>query len=213
MIRQSAAALSVFLMQVSMAFAETAAHGETEAELVHDAMHETAPSGGLPQFDPTWFPSQIFWLAVAFAFLYLFFSRKTLPEISGVIENRRTHIQSDLELADKLTKEAEDVQEAYEESLTSAREQASGALAEADESMKAKAAQVYEDFRKRSETEIRKTEQKLEEAKTVALSEMTNIAAEVVGEAVEKITGMKADNARAKAAVEALNATKEKKAA
>ncbi len=199
MLRQTLIVFGALTLQASTAFAATDAH--------------EASSGGLPQFDPTWFASQVFWLAIAFAFLYFFFARKTLPDISGVIENRRTHIESDLELADKLTKEAEDVQEAYEQSLSSAREQASNALIQADEEMKARAAQAYEDFRKRSETEIRKTEEKLEEAKSGALNEMTNIAADVVGQAVEKIIGTKTDTARAKSAVEALSATNQKKAA
>ncbi len=177
------------------------------------AEDKAAASGGLPQFDPTWFPSQLFWLAIAFGVMYLFFSRKTLPEISSVIDNRRNHIQSDLELADKLTKEAESVQEAYEGSLQSAREEASQVIVKTEESMKEKAAQSFESFRKKSESDIQATETRLEKAKTEALSDMTDIAAQVTSQAVEKITGQKTDEARAKSAIDALTSPKQKKAA
>ena len=69
----------------TQAWAE-AGHGETADPHAADATMadyeghgaEHASSGGLPQFDPAWFPSQLFWLAVTFALLYVIFAKKTL---------------------------------------------------------------------------------------------------------------------------------------
>lgn len=202
----------VNLAFVPLAFAQTAEHGEHGAVETqgHDA---AASSGGLPQFDPTWFPSQIFWLAVSFFVLYLFFSKKTLPEISSVIENRRNHIRSDLDMAEKLTEEAESVQAAYENGLQSARDTAAQAVADVDSAMKAKGADEYEEFRKRSETEILAAEERIKAAKNAAMDEMNTIAAEVASVAVKKIIGADMDVKQAKAVVESLGAATKSKAA
>ena len=132
-----------FLSTPSLALAAGDAHGAAEAS-----------KGGLPQFDPTWFASQVFWLAVSFATLYFIFAKKTLPDISGVIENRKNHIQSDLETAEKLTAEADSVHDAYQQNLTKAQDDAAQAIHKMENDMKAKSAQAADDFRARSETEL-----------------------------------------------------------
>ena len=55
---------------------------------------EAHGSGGLPQFDPTWWPSQLLWLALTFAVLYFVFSRSTLPRLGGILETRALRIES-----------------------------------------------------------------------------------------------------------------------
>ena len=90
---------------------------------VGDATHEA--SAGLPQLDPTWFASQIFWLLIVFGALYFIFSRSILPALSTTLENRHEHIQSDLDTAERLKEEAETVQSNYEAVLVDARAKAS----------------------------------------------------------------------------------------
>jgi F-type H+-transporting ATPase subunit b len=197
-----AAHILVQLAFVPLAFAETA---EVVTSAAGEHGHEAAASsGGLPQFDPTWFPSQIFWLAVAFFVLYLFFSKKTLPEISSVIENRRNHIRSDLDMAEKLTEDAEKVQAAYENGLQSARDTASQAVQDVETLMKTKGASEYEAFRKRSESEIVAAENRIAVAKSAAMDDMNTIAAEVAAVAVKKIIGTNTDVQKAKSIVESL---------
>ena len=47
----------------------------------------------MPQFDPAFFPTQIFWLAVSFLALYYIMVRHALPRVSEVLETRRSHIE------------------------------------------------------------------------------------------------------------------------
>lgn len=195
-----AASFFALMAFIPLAFAEPADSADAGAH-GHDA---AASSGGLPQFDPTWFPSQLFWLAVTFFVLYLFFSKKTLPEISSVIENRRNHIRSDLDMAEKLTADAEAVQAAYENGLQSARDQAHQAVTDVETTMKAKGAAEYEAFRKRSEAAIDAAEKRIEGAKADAMDDMNTIAAEVAAEAVKKIIGTNMDVQKAKSIVESL---------
>lgn len=171
----------------------------------HGAEHaEHASKGGLPQFEPEWFASQVFWLVIAFAIMYLFFSKKTLPEISGVIENRKNHIQSNLESAEKLTAEADSVHDAYQENLTKSQAKAAQEIQKAENKMKDKAAQSMDAFRQKSETALSDAETRIEQAKQTAMSDMNVIATEAASVAVEKIIGT-TDQNKVKAIVEGMN--------
>ncbi|MEM9469246.1 MAG: hypothetical protein AAF988_03700 [Pseudomonadota bacterium] len=161
--------------------------------------------GGLPQFDPTWFASQVFWLAIAFAVLYIFFAKKTLPDISAVIENRKNHIQSDLEMAEKLAAKADTVQESYNTSLVKAQDKAAKEISKVEDSMKAEAEKAAEEFRLKSDKEIQKAEANIIKAQDKAMDDMNDIAAEITSIAVAKITGTKEDIKTAKSVVNSLS--------
>jgi F-type H+-transporting ATPase subunit b len=166
---------------------------------------EQSGGGGLPQFDPTWFASQAFWLLVFFAFLYVFFARKTLPEIGGVIGDRQAKIKSDLDQAEQLSKSAESIRQTYETGLDQARAKAAKAVAEVETSMSKKLASQSEQFRVRAEKQTRDAEAIISAAKQKALGDMSGIAAEVASEAVKKIIGVGTDVNQAKAIVQSLS--------
>jgi F-type H+-transporting ATPase subunit b len=79
-----------------------------------------------PPFDPRTFPSQLFWLALSFGALYFMMSRIALPRIGEVIEERRDHIQRDLDEAARLKSETDAALKSYEQSLADARVKAQG---------------------------------------------------------------------------------------
>lgn len=182
------------------------ARAATEAAGEHEG-------GGLPQLDASTFPSQLFWLAITFAILYLIFSRKSLPEISGVIENRKSHVESDLETAEKLKGEAEKAQHTYEASLQKARADAAGAMADVQEKIKAKSEEQVEAFRATSDKQVKALEKSLKTAKESAMDDMNTVAAEIASEAAKKIVGINADPEHAKTVVESLNGGANAKAA
>jgi F-type H+-transporting ATPase subunit b len=148
---------------------------------------------GLPQLDFTTYTPQLFWMFAFFTLLYIVFAKKTLPEISGVIENRKNHIQSDLETAEKLTAEADAVHDAYQENLAKAQSDAMGAIKSVEDESKAQANQAMEDFRQKSEATILATEKTIDESKQTAMNDMNQIVIDTAAQAVEKIIGMKAD--------------------
>lgn len=99
------------------------------------AAGETSP--GLPQLDPTYFPSQLFWLAISFGLLYWAVSSLFLPKLGGVIEERRDRIEDDYDRAAELRRQAEDAQKAYEKALADAKARASSIAAETREKIDA----------------------------------------------------------------------------
>ena len=90
-------------------WAQSADPQDVEASSENADAHEQS-SAGLPQLDPKWYPSQLFWLFLTYGVLYFAFSRNVLPGLSGIIENRRDHIKNDLDQAEKLRAPAEKVQ-------------------------------------------------------------------------------------------------------
>lgn len=152
--------------------------------------HGEEASKGLPQFDPTWFPSQVFWLLVMYAVLYIVFARKTLPALSGVIDNRNNLIESEMEEAERLTTEATTVQEEYEGNLTTARQKATETTLDVEQAIRDKATQVQNDFRARAEKEMAKLEKTLNKAKQDTMDELETIVADLTAESVKKLAGV-----------------------
>ena len=165
--------------------------------------HES--TGGLPQLDPSTYPSQIFWLFLVFAFLYVFFARKSLPEISETIENRAERIRNDLDSAAKLKDEVASVQATYEESLSKARKDASELFQQIENDIKIQSEKNTKEFQERASEEMAKLEKNIDKARKSAMEDMSNVAAEVATEAAEKIIGVRADESSAKAVVKSLN--------
>lgn len=178
------------------------AHGkaeETHAEVGHeDTGFSCAP--GLPQMCIDTFPSQIFWLVVTFAALYVAMSRITLPKISRVIEERRDRIADDLGKAEDLRGQSEEAIADYEQALADARSKAHVLAQETRDRLNAE-----EDERKAElEAELAKkldaAEAQISETKDAALSSIREVAADTAAAVVEHILGETgSDDAIAKA--------------
>lgn len=177
----------------------------TSAPVAAAEEHHAEASAGLPQFDPTWWPSQIFWLALCFAFLYIVFSRKTLPQIGSILEARRTHIENDMRMAEELSAKAEKVKADYEQALKKSAADASATIKAVDDAAKEKLATALADFRTRYEAEITKTETRLQQSTATAMGDMDRIAAEIAADAAEKIAGIPADHTQAENVVRSLS--------
>ena len=77
----------------------------------------------MPQLNPEFFVSQLFWLVVTFSFLLLFLWKVSLPRIGSILEKRENKINNDIEAARKLQIEAEEIQNQIEQKLHDVKEQ------------------------------------------------------------------------------------------
>ena len=68
----------------------------------------------MPQLNPEFYTSQLFWLVVTFSFLLVFLWRISLPRISLVLEKRESKISNDIEIAKQSQTEAEEIQNQIE---------------------------------------------------------------------------------------------------
>ena len=67
----------------------------------------SAETGGMPQLNPEFWISQVFWLIITFGILLIVLSKFILPNISRNLESRRSQILENIETADKQRLESE----------------------------------------------------------------------------------------------------------
>ena len=61
-----------------------------------------AAEAGMPQLDPKYWASQVFWLILVFTILYICISRFFIPKIKMNLDDRENKIKEDLEEASSL---------------------------------------------------------------------------------------------------------------
>ena len=61
----------------------------------------------MPQLNPEFWISQIFWLNLTFGILYLVLSKLILPKISANLESRKSQILENIEAAEKQRESSE----------------------------------------------------------------------------------------------------------
>ena len=83
-----------------------------------------AESGGMPQLNPEFWVSQIFWLTLTFGILYIILSKLILPKISANLESRKSQISDNIEAADKKREESEAKLKEYEEIINKSKKEA-----------------------------------------------------------------------------------------
>ena len=69
---------------------------------------QSAESGGMPQLNPEFWISQIFWLTNFQGFVCMFFQNLYLPKISENLESRKSQILENIQLAEKQRKDSEE---------------------------------------------------------------------------------------------------------
>ncbi|MDC6447972.1 hypothetical protein PQZ42_02695 [Alphaproteobacteria bacterium] len=93
----------------------------------------------MPQLNPEFFVTQLFWLVVTFSFLLVFLWRISLPRIGNALEKRERKINEDLTAAKELQVEAEKIQDIIEAQIKQARSNASEMIKTASTSLQNKA--------------------------------------------------------------------------
>jgi len=154
----------------------------------------------MPQFDPTWFPSQIFWLAVIFLAFYVVLSKLVLPRLGDAIEGRAKQIEGDLARAGSLKGESDAMIATYEKALAESRAKAQAVRAETEAKLAKDAAAKSAELNSALGDKIKAAETKIAEARRAALSNVETLAAEIAVEAARKIGGIAVTEADAKAA-------------
>ena len=157
----------------------------------------------LPQLDIQTYPSQIFWLVVTFIVLYFIVSKVAVPRISEVLGEREERIADDLDKAETLKKEAEQVRAEYEKALTEARDKAHFAIREAQEAVAKSGALAETEAQAKVVAMLKTAEARIAAARTEALGNVRSVARDVAGDAVSKLIGVEVDAARIDGVIDA----------
>ena len=164
-----------------------------------------AESGGMPQLNPEFWISQIFWLTLTFGILYIVLSKLILPKISANLELRKSQIQDNIEAAEKQRKDSESKLKEYDDIIFKSKLEAKNIFKDSRE-------KVIKDINNKKETlenqineEIKKAEQEIEVVKKSAPEKINKIAIEASSELVKKLIGAEINNSSISAIVDDLS--------
>ena len=158
-------------------------HATTEAH--GDAGH----SDVFPPFDPATFPSQLLWLAITFGALYLLMSKLALPRIGGILENRKTLIDTDLAAADADRQKTDAAIAAYEKALAEAKAKAQGIANQTREAIQADLSAKRSAAEADLSAKVSAAEARIAQTKAEALTHVDEIAAETAQAVVGQLVG------------------------
>jgi len=124
----------------------------------------------MPQLNPEFFVSQLFWLVVTFSFLLVFLWRISLPRIGNVLDKRERKINEDLTAAKELQAEAEQIQDTIEKHLKQARADASEMIKSSSVSLQEKAQIELTKLDKDLDSKIDQSAKAIEKSKNESIS-------------------------------------------
>ena len=77
----------------------------------------------MPQLNPEFFISQLFWLAIFFSLLFIVLWRISLPRIATVLEKRQTKIDENLSSAKELQEQAKNIENKINIQINNAKQE------------------------------------------------------------------------------------------
>ena len=163
-----------------------------------------AENGGMPQLDPEFWISQIFWLTITFGFLYLVLSKFILPKISSNLELRKSQIQENIEAAEKQRESSEAKLKEYEEIIFKSKLEAKNIFKNAREKVIKDINSKKEILDKQIDDEINDAEKEIETLKNVAAEKINKIAIETSSDILRKLIGTEINNSSISAIVDDL---------
>ena len=142
---------------------------------------------GMPQLNPEYWVSQIFWLIIVFTSLYIILSQIILPKISESLETRKSQILQHLNQAEKFKKESEKKIQEYENILNEAKNQAKKIMNETRKKLNQDINKKKNQLDKEIKKEIHATEEEIKILKNNSINNINKIAIETSTEIVKSI--------------------------
>ena len=164
-----------------------------------------AESGGMPQLNPEFWISQIFWLTLTFGILYVVLSKLILPKISANLELRKSQIQENIEAAEKQRKDSESKLKEYEEIVIKSKSEAKNIFNETREKAIKDINLKKEVLEKQIDAEIKKVEKEINELKKTAPEKINQIAIQTSSEILKSLMGAEINNSSISAIVKDLS--------
>ena len=155
----------------------------------------------MPQLNPEFFVSQLFWLVVTFSFLFVFLWRVSLPRIGNVLEKRERKITEDLTAAKELQAEASQIQEEIEKQLKQARTGASEMIKSSSIALQDKAQTELKKLDKELETKIDESAKAIDKSKSESVSQIQDQIHQITKLTLSKVATFNVSDDEVKKAV------------
>tara|TARA_B100001013_G_scaffold93559_1_gene52124 strand:- start:611 stop:1189 length:579 start_codon:yes stop_codon:yes gene_type:complete len=161
-----------------------------------------AAEEGMPQLNPEYWISQIFWLIIIFASLYIALSKIILPKISKNLETRKSQILDHLDQAEKFKEKTEKKIKEYEKILNESKKEAKIIMSESRKLINQNINKKKDHLKSEIEKEIQKTEDEIKLLKINSINNINKIAIETSSNIVKSIINIDLNKSNASAIVE-----------
>ena len=168
-------------------------------------------SGGMPQLNPEFWVSQIFWLTITFGILYIVLSKLILPKISANLEIRKSQILENIEAAEKQRKESEEKIKEYNKIIQDSKIKAKNYYNQAREKILKDINKKKENLDKDLNEEVKKTELDIQDLKNKSPEKITKIAIETSNDLIRQLIGAEVNMSNVSALVEEVSKKKMQK--
>jgi len=152
----------------------------------------------MPQLNPEFYVSQLFWLVLTFTFLFIFLWRISLPRISIVLEKRASKINDDIRSAKQHQAEAEEIQNKIDFQLREARLETSELIKTANFNFQDQAAKELEKIDNSINLKIDETSTAITKSKSESLKQINDHIYEITKLTLSKISNINADDSEIK---------------
>tara|TARA_B100000941_G_scaffold201039_1_gene146124 strand:+ start:50 stop:541 length:492 start_codon:yes stop_codon:yes gene_type:complete len=144
----------------------------------------------MPQLNPEFFVSQLFWLVVFFTFLFVFLWRVSLPRIATVLEKRQNKIDENLSSAKELKEKAMEIEKKINDQINQAKletdekikktindlqEDASSQLSALDRELEKKVLDAEKEIIKNKDNQIKNINNEIANITKLTLGKITDI--------------------------------------
>ena len=170
---------------------------------------QSAESGGMPQLNPEFWISQIVWLVITFGALYVILSKVILPKISNNLENRRSQILENIEIAEKQREESEEKLKEFDKIILNSKLEAKNLFNEARQKVLNEIDKKRSEMEKNLEEEISSAEKEIQSLNNNSTENIKKIATETSLSLIQQLIGEEINKERISSVVNVLtNKTK-----
>ena len=153
-----------------------------------------AESGGMPQLDPEFWLSQIFWLVITFGVLYLILSKIVLPKISDNLETRKSQVLENLEIAEKQRNQSEAKLKEFDNIILKSKIEAKNLFNESRKKLLNDINNKRQKLEEEIDKELKIVETEIEELKKKSPEKINKIAIETSTDLINQLIGVNVNN-------------------
>ena len=163
-----------------------------------------AETGGMPQLDPEFWISQVFWLVISFGFLFILLSKFILPTISDNLERRKSQILENIETAEKQRQESDNNLKEFEKKLNDSKVEANVLINDAKKKLLEEINNKKELLENEIDKEIKSAEDEIKDLQNNSVTKINQIANETASELLVQLIGSEINKSNISAIVEDL---------
>ena len=160
----------------------------------------------MPQLNPEFFISQLFWLTVFFLFLFVVLWKFSLPRISSVLEKRQNKINENIANAKELKEKAEEIEkkinmqinkaktetdEQIKKTISSLQQEVSNKLTSLDKDLEIKISNSEQEIIKSRDKQMKDINDEIIKITKVTVAKISdlNVSDSVIDEAIKSYKG------------------------